>query len=119
MLYTNYCGCRRLFQTTIKNYKVPHFKSTDLNRIQAGPSLGFRSRGGQKPQGGHIFQTNFGCMQQQGSKHEMGGGHHWPLAGDDPASNNCDYAHLPQTYRLNSATALCWLLPPVIVLQQT
>jgi len=34
MLYTNYYGCCRLFQTTIKNYKVPHFKSTALNRIQ-------------------------------------------------------------------------------------
>ena len=34
MLCTNYYGCCRLFQTTIKNYKVPHFKSTDLNRIQ-------------------------------------------------------------------------------------
>ena len=34
MLYTNCCGCCRLFQTTIKNYKVPHFKSTDLNRMQ-------------------------------------------------------------------------------------
>ena len=34
MLYTNYYGCCRLFQTTIKNCKVPHLKSTDLNRIQ-------------------------------------------------------------------------------------
>jgi len=34
MLYTNYCGCCTLFQTTIENYKVPHLKSTDLNRIQ-------------------------------------------------------------------------------------
>ena len=34
MLYTNCCGCFRLFQTTIKNRKVPHLKSTDLNRIQ-------------------------------------------------------------------------------------
>ena len=34
MLYTNYYGCCRLFQTTIKNYKVPHLKSTNLNRIQ-------------------------------------------------------------------------------------
>ena len=34
MLCRNYCGCCRLFQTTIKNYKVPHFESTDLNRIQ-------------------------------------------------------------------------------------
>jgi len=34
MLYTTYYGRRRLFQTTIKNYKVPHLKSTDLNRIQ-------------------------------------------------------------------------------------
>ena len=34
MLCTNYYGSCRLFQTTIKNYKVPHFKSTDLNRIQ-------------------------------------------------------------------------------------
>ena len=35
MLYTNYSNefCR-LFQTTIKNCKVPHLKSTDLNRIQ-------------------------------------------------------------------------------------
>ena len=34
MLYTNYYGCCRLFQTTIKNRKVPHFRRTDLNRIQ-------------------------------------------------------------------------------------
>ena len=34
MLYTNYYGRCRLFQTTIKNCKVPHSKSTDLNRIQ-------------------------------------------------------------------------------------
>jgi len=34
MLYKNDCGCCRLFQTTIKNRKVPHFKRTDLNRIQ-------------------------------------------------------------------------------------
>jgi len=34
MLYTNYYGCCRLFQTTIKNCKVPSLKSTDLNRIQ-------------------------------------------------------------------------------------
>ena len=34
MLCTNYYGCCRLFQKTIKNYKVPHFKSTHLNRIQ-------------------------------------------------------------------------------------
>ena len=34
MAYTNYYGCRRLFQTTIKNHKVPHLKSTDLSRIQ-------------------------------------------------------------------------------------
>ena len=34
MLYTNYYGCCRLFQTTIKNCKVPRLKSTNLNRIQ-------------------------------------------------------------------------------------
>ena len=34
MLCTDYYECCRLFQTTIKNYKVPHFKSIDLNRIQ-------------------------------------------------------------------------------------
>ena len=34
MLCTNYYGCCRLFQTTIKNCKVPHLKSTDLNCIQ-------------------------------------------------------------------------------------
>jgi len=34
MLYTKYYGCCRLFQTTVKNYKVPHLKSSDLNRIQ-------------------------------------------------------------------------------------
>jgi len=33
MLYTNYYGCCRLFQTTIKNCKVP-LNSIDLNRIQ-------------------------------------------------------------------------------------
>ena len=33
MLYTNYHGCCALFQTTIKNYRVPHLKSTNLNRI--------------------------------------------------------------------------------------
>jgi len=33
MLYTNYHGCCALFQTTIKNYRVPHLKTTDLNRI--------------------------------------------------------------------------------------
>jgi len=32
MLCKNYYGCCRLFQTTIKNNKVPHFKSTDLNK---------------------------------------------------------------------------------------
>jgi len=35
MFHTNYYGCCILFQTTIKNYRVPHLKSTDLNRIQA------------------------------------------------------------------------------------
>jgi len=34
MLYTNCYGCFRLLQATIKNRKVPHLKSTDLNRIQ-------------------------------------------------------------------------------------
>ena len=34
MLYTNCYGCCRLFQTTVKSRKVPHLKSTDLNRIQ-------------------------------------------------------------------------------------
>ena len=34
MLYRNDYGCCRLFQTTIKNRKVPHLKRTDLNRIQ-------------------------------------------------------------------------------------
>ena len=34
MLCTNYCGCCRLFQTTVKACKVPHLKSTNLNRIQ-------------------------------------------------------------------------------------
>jgi len=34
MLYTNYYECCRLFQTTIKNCKVLHLKSTNLNRIQ-------------------------------------------------------------------------------------
>jgi len=34
MLCTNYYVCCTLFQTTIKNYEVPNFKSTDLNRIQ-------------------------------------------------------------------------------------
>ena len=35
MLSTNYSyGCCRLFQTTLKNCKVTHLKSTDLNRIQ-------------------------------------------------------------------------------------
>ena len=62
MLCTNYYGCCTLFQTTIKNYKVPHLKSTDLNRIQ----VTMRS--------------------------------------------------LAATYNLPNATALCWLLPPVIVL---
>jgi len=30
MLCTSYYGCCRLFQTTIRNYKVPHFKSRNL-----------------------------------------------------------------------------------------
>ena len=34
MLYTNDSGRCRLFQTTIKNRKIPYLKSTDLNRIQ-------------------------------------------------------------------------------------
>ena len=34
MLYTNYYGCCTLFQTTIRNYRDPHLKSTDLIRIQ-------------------------------------------------------------------------------------
>ena len=35
MVYTNcYYGCYRLFQTTIKNCKVSHLKSTDQNCIQ-------------------------------------------------------------------------------------
>ena len=34
MSCTNCYECCRLFQTTIKNYKVPHFKITNLNRIQ-------------------------------------------------------------------------------------
>ena len=62
MLCRNYYGCYRLFQTTIKNYNVPHFKSTDLNRIK----VTMRS--------------------------------------------------LAAIYKLNSGTALCWLLPPVIVM---
>ena len=37
MLYTDYYECCRLFQTTIKNYTVPHLKSTNLNRIQVTP----------------------------------------------------------------------------------
>jgi len=34
VLYTNYYGCCRLFQTTIKKYRARHLKSTDLNRTQ-------------------------------------------------------------------------------------
>ena len=34
MLYTNYYGCCRLFQTTIKSCMVPNLKSTNLNYIQ-------------------------------------------------------------------------------------
>jgi len=34
MLYTNYYECCRLFQTTIKNCKVPHLNSTDLKLIE-------------------------------------------------------------------------------------
>ena len=34
MLYTNYYGCCTIFQTTIKNCRAPHLKSTDLIRIQ-------------------------------------------------------------------------------------
>jgi len=34
MLYTNYYGCCRLIQTTIKNCEVPNLKSTNVNRIQ-------------------------------------------------------------------------------------
>jgi len=34
MLYINYYGCFRLFETTIKNYGVLHLNSTELNRIQ-------------------------------------------------------------------------------------
>ena len=34
MLYTNYYGCCKRLQTTIKNCKVPHLKSTDVNRIE-------------------------------------------------------------------------------------
>jgi len=34
MLHTNYYGCCRKFQTTMKNCKVSHLNSTDLNRIQ-------------------------------------------------------------------------------------
>jgi len=34
MLYTNYYGCCRLLQTTIKNCKVSHLKSTNLNCMQ-------------------------------------------------------------------------------------
>ena len=34
MSYTNYYGCCRLFQTIIKTCKVPHLKSTNLNRMQ-------------------------------------------------------------------------------------
>ena len=36
MLYANYYGCCRLFQTTIKICKVPlpHLNSADINRIQ-------------------------------------------------------------------------------------
>jgi len=55
-------GCCRLFQMTIKNCKVPNFKSTDLSPIQVTIR---------------------------------------PLAA---------------TYKSNSATALCWLLPPVIMM---
>ena len=65
MLCTNYYGCCRLFQTTIKNYKVPHFKRTDLNRIH------------------QVTISSLAALA---------------------------------TYKLNSATALCWLLPPVIVI---
>jgi len=39
MLYTNYYECCRLFQTTIKNCKVPHLRSTDLNLVEVIPSL--------------------------------------------------------------------------------
>jgi len=34
MLHTNYYECCGLLQTTIKNRKVPHLKSTDLNLIE-------------------------------------------------------------------------------------
>ena len=53
---TNHYECRRLFQTTIKNYKVPHLKSTDVNRIQAAPSLRFHSRGTRKHKGVAFFK---------------------------------------------------------------
>jgi len=40
MLYTNYYGCCRLFQTIIKNCKVLHLKSTYLNCIRVTQNRG-------------------------------------------------------------------------------
>jgi len=59
---------------------------------EPGPSPGFSSRGGQKPEGGAKTQKGatflkycIGCMQQPGIKREMGATdfkwgawHHWP-----------------------------------------
>ena len=101
MLYKNYYGCRRLFQSTIENYKVTHLKSTGLNRIQAGPSLGFRSRGTRNHKGATFLKqildvcSNRGPSMKWGT-HILNGGRAplaLPLATTLHPSN---YAHLLQ-----------------------
>jgi len=51
---------------SLNSRKVTKAEPNSLFResLQPGPSLGFRSRGSQKPQGGNIFYQNIGCMQQ-------------------------------------------------------
>jgi len=78
------CGIKRL-----NPFFRLHEASEVLNKyvmgVCAGPSQGFRIKGGKKTQGGAtVFKYNIGCMQQPGANYEMGC--RTPLAptGDDP-----------------------------------
>jgi len=60
-------------------------------RSLSGPSPGCSSRGKKQKEGpktrrgeAHFKNSVLDVFSNQGAKHEMGGGHHCPPAGDDP-----------------------------------
>jgi len=111
-LYQNdYAPARRYLQSAPTIFTCNKYKQAvadrgeigregcEISSLVAGPSPRFSSRGSQKPdggakkqKGGHIFKIQYWMYAATGvpnvkwgvHRFQMGGGHHWPPAGDGP-----------------------------------